>query len=416
MFGVAAVLLSLWLPSLRLCGEQRELSPSINRTEDAFTLPLVWRNRKYLVPLEADNRIHHLVLDVAMTETFFLDCSDGHALSNAYSPSSCLAPSKETTGCTALAYNSFDGVNTAICLNEQKTTITMGGLLYDMAPVFLGRFDRASSSSISGNYIVTYDRAYEGMRFWNQTAGNFGMAIKRYLNQNTEAPSESVFVQMVKWDSPPARRVIEIDLNPAPQQSYLHINKYLSSSGWSFVEYWDYHYSLQVFHLSMCGVDLLSNYSSHWRVAFDSGAECLALPSTFLRMIEAWAPIDCQTGVCYYRKDDHGSTSQDVDHNAIPPLLFQLSENGPQYTLLLGKLFQEDSQTFCIKALDDAKSDIILMGNIPMQQFHIAFDLDENRVGMKPKFSAGSELESSCKLSILVQDLVPNTYSCLFST
>ena len=48
-----------------------------------------------------------------------------------------------------------------------------------------------------------------------------------------------------------------------------------------------------MFHLGACGVDLFSNYSSHWPAVVDTGAACLTLPGEFFDMVMAWAPSEC---------------------------------------------------------------------------------------------------------------------------
>lgn len=48
-----------------------------------------------------------------------------------------------------------------------------------------------------------------------------------------------------------------------------------------------------MFHLSLCGNDLFSNYSSQWPALVDTGAACLTLPGEFFDMVMAWAPSEC---------------------------------------------------------------------------------------------------------------------------
>ncbi len=46
-------------------------------------------------------------------------------------------------------------------------------------------------------------------------------------------------------------------------------------------------HTFEVYHASICGADLLSNYSSHWTAMVDTGAACLTLPQVPLACLYA---------------------------------------------------------------------------------------------------------------------------------
>lgn len=97
----------------------------------------------------------------------------------------------------------------------------------------------------------------------------------------------------------------------AVQESWLHFGD--PEGGWVGMEWsetqpigltgrsgaYSYPYAFhtfEIYHPSLCGADLLSNYSSHWTAMVDTGATCLSLPQVCSLTI--FASVRMRTRTC----------------------------------------------------------------------------------------------------------------------
>ena len=102
-----------------------------------------------------------------------------------------------------------------------------------------------------------------------------------------------------------------------------------------------YFHTFPLFKLSVCGVNLLSNFSSNYQVLVDTGTSCLGLPATFYDQLFKWiAPAvvystgDPSSGAFVRR---YGTKNEKF----LPTITFRLSEHGPLFRINLNDLLLE---------------------------------------------------------------------------
>lgn len=160
-------------------------------------------------------------------------------------------------------------------------------------------------------------------------------------------------------------------------------------------------YHLQLYNLTICGVPLLSNYSSNWNALIDTSAACLGLPTEFFNILMTWIPSTCfrttsssgnHIRTCYLPTDF-------LDDTPLPFLSFRLSMDSnaevlyiPIKDLLLPPQSSEKSdpmrRRFCIveqTSLEDHSfsNRIITFGFRTLIPFYTIFDLAESRIRLK---------------------------------
>lgn len=67
--------------------------------------------------------------------------------------------------------------------------------------------------------------------------------------------------------------------------------------------------------LSLCGVDLFSNYTDSWNALVDTASSCLRLPAEFFDMVMSWIPAEC--------------TDESVSSSSIPQRTCYLPAGAP---------------------------------------------------------------------------------------
>lgn len=101
-------------------------------------------------------------------------------------------------------------------------------------------------------------------------------------------------------------------------------------------------YPFPLYHLSICGVDLMQQISSQMDAVISTGEKYLQLPSTLWKMITRWVGANC-TGeslyppkqpLCFITLDPHYTVHD------LPPLRFQLSEFGNPFFIPLSLLLK----------------------------------------------------------------------------
>ena len=178
-------------------------------------------------------------------------------------------------------------------------------------------------------------------------------------------------------------------------------------------------YTLPIFHLSVCGVDILSNYSSHWDTLIDTGAVCLTLPQPFFDNLMSWIPSECvtkvvednvlsQTTECY--------VPQDVNPYAmeLPWLSFHATEYSPAINIRLNDLliYDDNSQRYkyCIlrgSTVNSAWVPQIVFGSMVVAGLYVVFDTNVHQIGFSNKHDNMSSLMTAglqqCKQITLCQ-------------
>ena len=194
---------------------------------------------------------------------------------------------------------------------------------------------------------------------------------------------------------------LELNWNESKEMSYLHIGGVPSKFKgkeilWSERQPLNKerlsHHGFPIYHLEMCGVDLFSNYSSHWFSIVDSGAVCLGLPDTFFDMVMAWIPSECLT-----------EQVQDIDNtlatyvtchvsdgalrHMLPDISFRLSEEGPKLSFSLADLLLKDN-SFCLSRQATNSQNLygkkIAFGSMIMSALRtklVLFDMEKGSVG-----------------------------------
>ena len=166
--------------------------------------------------------------------------------------------------------------------------------------------------------------------------------------------------------------------------------------------FWLSRYYVAAFHLSVCDEDIVEdnpNYdSSQIMLAVDLNEPCLVLPDAFLMSLEAWLPINCSAGLV----NGTGlrcSLNDTIVHygllDKLPPITFQLAEDGPTVYIPLQNLVLENS-SLCLRAFEDfINLDVLpsagsydlyylpatfgVLGTLALESFDVIFDWSTNR-------------------------------------
>jgi hypothetical protein len=266
------------------------------------------------------------------------------------------------------------------------------------------------------------------------------------LASANDAPT--AFEQLLENATVSSSRVFALDFSQDGSDGALHLggidDEYAESIVWAESQAVDdgFFHTVTLFNMSVCGVPLCSNWSSHWEALVDTGATCLTLPAEFYDVLMAWVPAcsDTNTGErCYVENNDAAIA-------ALPHIAFQLKEYGtPLYISLASLLLDTGSSSSSLSlspestATDDdadanrelcvlrggqiATSDGLYMQTLPrisfgslvLRSLYAAFDLDAPRVGFAAKTSPLDGEEGRCLSATCTgeQQLDRTTNACL---
>ena len=100
-------------------------------------------------------------------------------------------------------------------------------------------------------------------------------------------------------------------------------------------------YPFSIYHLSICGIDLMQGESSQMISVISTGVHDLYLPYNLWKMVMSWVGAQCDESL-YPPKQPHCTlTSFNVTH--LPPLVFKLSEFSPEIFLPFSFLLEPTS-------------------------------------------------------------------------
>jgi len=214
-------------------------------------------------------------------------------------------------------------------------------------------------------------------------------------------------------------KIFAMDLNAQNTPSFLHVGGYQNNYNITWSELSSTLsirlYQIPIYHLSLCGVDLFSNYSSNWITTLDTGTGCLLLPRDFFDMVIAWLPnVTCPYG------DNVGNCElgENVSLDSLPYFQFQMSEEGPPLYFGIRDLLMEDengniTRKLCLKksytSIEDAYSTegpenkpTISFGTYVLRNLYTVFDLTtpnsvRSRVGFASKsIPSPSTIRKAC--------------------
>lgn len=257
------------------------------------------------------------------------------------------------------------------------------------------------NSDIPTTDYSSQNSSWPDLHDWSNIDGVFGLsypaASRLYPKQ--QQLNVSTTLSTLFQSAKETRRMFTLDVRSSKWNEesssgdYIHIgglpssiaDKVLWSESQPFSENTLYGHSLPMFGLKLCGVDLLSNYSSHWFGIVDTGAACLTLPSFLHKMVMTWIPSECTKNAT----NPFCLVPNDVDVDTLPPLKFKLSENGDYLSIPLSTLtFQTDVKgvprmAYCIRSelyKPEAKV-YISFGTMILESLAITFDVDLRKVG-----------------------------------
>jgi Eukaryotic aspartyl protease len=171
-------------------------------------------------------------------------------------------------------------------------------------------------------------------------------------------------------------------------------------------------YYMPLFHLSLCGESLLPAVEAMRTAVLYSDLQCLALPSALFDRVAARIGTHCSRTYNAAQVLLSCRFTNRTQLDDVPPLVFQLAEDGPPLFLSMAKLVlsvrsvagasPDDAApalnaVFCIQDLASvsaATPEFILLGTRAMSQFYAVFDLERARIGLAPALYA-SELTST---------------------
>jgi len=160
--------------------------------------------------------------------------------------------------------------------------------------------------------------------------------------------------------------------------------------------------------MTMCGIELYSNWTSSWPVLFDSSASCLSLPVEVYEVFVTW--LDASSLVNY---DNDGVL-------IAPTLTFNLAGNATKLRIRLSDLLVDegaigdetappalpDGSRLCVLnsgshvQYNDARNygwPAIVVGSMAMQSLYFVADFDTQRLGLASKgnFPSDSDVLSN---------------------
>jgi len=286
---------------------------------------------------------------------------------------------------------------------------------------------------IRTDICVVNDTTSEGfkMRYWNNTQGTLGMFYHICAPGQGEAKCETPYPALLSTLPRSVGHTFTFDFNPPGIPSYMHFG--VPEEGWKGMQWsetqpiplvgrttaysapYAFH-SFEIYDMSLCGANLLSNYSSHWTAMVDTGASCLSLPEEFFQMVTAWVPAlecvservqgydntECKDSLCSeFNNLTICYLAEGASADDLPVLSFRLSEKGSELHLPLSGLIVNDRPSgrprVCVNPADsiamfrreEIKSFLffpkISFGTLALRNLHITFDMEATTVGLRNK-------------------------------
>jgi hypothetical protein len=191
-----------------------------------------------------------------------------------------------------------------------------------------------------------------------------------------------------------ARPIVVLDLHRSPLvPSYIH----LGGSPFDLDVHWSEpvpsdlipDHLFQMHEPELCGISLLSNYSSHWPAVVAPDVPCLYLPRDVHEMVKGWARATCTPLTDGSRYDEQcylggspGGAGGGLEAAEVPPLSFRLTATGPRLSVSL--------RGVCIRRHRYSTADLdmsitpqyIVLGTEILTQLLVALDFAERRVGL----------------------------------
>merc|ERR1712176_1368795 len=97
-----------------------------------------------------------------------------------------------------------------------------------------------------------------------------------------------------------------------------------------------------MYHLGVCGVDLLYNTSSNWLTVIDTSGPCLSLPPFLFDRLMTHVPVDCPFRVGEPSRGQLCAPRRSGAPSTLPALHFRLADDQapqpPQLSLPLERL------------------------------------------------------------------------------
>ena len=230
---------------------------------------------------------------------------------------------------------------------------------------------------------------------------------KTYLNQIVLFGNKTYFPNYYNVSKP---LVFALDFkhltsdNSTMQLGYLQ-NQYSSSISWTPPLYSSPQYhQFSIKELSLCGINILGNWSKTWPVLIDTGSTCLSLPQEMYDSVAGWIRTNLNT------KDTTTTTR-------LPGFSFRLSDGSSKSQLLyipLGNLILNNNtiitsinggpkvnlnggfKQLCIirgKPITTGRSDgtlnipAIVFGTLTLQSLYFAADFTTGHIGLASKVS-----------------------------
>jgi hypothetical protein len=171
---------------------------------------------------------------------------------------------------------------------------------------------------------------------------------------------------------------------------------------WSEQQPYDYavQHIFPLFHMSVCGVDIFSNYSSHWDTLVDTGAVCLSLPPELFASLMRWIPSECVTDPKTFVIECFVPSGLPSDYE-LPWIDFRLSEVGSKLYLRLNDLLittGDGRKKYCILETRQREGEqlpaFISFGSMVVSSFYTAFNIDLFQVGFAMKGNVTQALNS----------------------
>ncbi|KAJ6232650.1 beta-site app-cleaving enzyme [Anaeramoeba flamelloides] len=231
------------------------------------------------------------------------------------------------------------------------------------------------------------DQDSDPYQFFDETSGIIGFGYNSESKTNKNILFSTLMLMKIKLNT-----VLGwgFDLS----SNLLHLGGYLPQEhgeitwGETQIDFLPEQYEITLFHFSFCGNVVLKPTSSFTFAKIDTVSNCLRIPKNILfKNVIEWFPLKCNNSYCEYNED------QPLNLNDLPSFSFSLSENGKKFFIPLESLYLK-GEKFCI--IPDNENDYFTFGNLALQNFYVAIDINQKRLGLHQSNSIDTEKNILC--------------------
>jgi len=184
-------------------------------------------------------------------------------------------------------------------------------------------------------------------------------------------------------------------------------------------------YGHLIFHLEVCGIDLLYNTSSNWLSVLDTSGPCLTLPAFLFDRLRAHVPLDCPFSEGAMSSGKLCSPRRTSGTTLLPALSFRLREPDGRSPLKLHLPLERlvfrnatGDELLCVSRDDrhghevvaDMMDSHIAFGSLAVSAFYFVVDLSNQSVGMASKANMEAEASEELCLPLVICESPMQTY------